>query len=219
MNAPPALANSDSLGVAWTSSLCLPGESLWSLWSKLCYLNAFSTSEIRVLLGDLSQTTSTLFLGEELATRTPPTLLERVFSAPTGAANSWMHPLARPPYAPHGPFTKTPRLCVRCARLGFHCLTFQLNSVLRCPVHGCELIERCPVCNSTFPHMFCAIGRAPFQCSLCHASLSQCNDWTTADAAHIPTTTDPSWPDVETHLCEEAQAANARVRRLLPFGL
>lgn len=63
-------------------------------------------------------------------------------------------------------FLSFPRLCPKCAELGYHSILMSLNGIDKCPLHGCAFVEACD-CGTKFPRTFAEIMITPGRCFNC----------------------------------------------------
>jgi hypothetical protein len=78
------------------------------------------------------------------------TALASAMATPKEAVKEWWAVAAWWPFAGAIPWAYMPwrlRLCPVCARSCYHSLLFQMPGVTRCPWHGIDLIEACPLCG------------------------------------------------------------------------
>jgi hypothetical protein len=66
------------------------------------------------------------------------------------------------------------RYCRKCLYRGYHGVVHQLETVKRCPVHGCDLLEEaCRYCDSRTPYRLNAyLLDGPYRCGNCRSLYS-----------------------------------------------
>jgi len=66
------------------------------------------------------------------------------------------------------------RFCPACLKRGFHTAIYQLDMLIRCPIHGCKLASRCPHCKLRIPYRLQSrLFSSPFCCPGCKTLLTK----------------------------------------------
>jgi len=68
-------------------------------------------------------------------------------------ANLTPHLAAHPSLLPIHQSLKCRRQCPECAKHFYHSEFFEFDWLTKCPIHGIELVDKCPVCNKPWPHI------------------------------------------------------------------
>ena len=139
----------------WRSGACAPEESAWSHIQKFAYLNGFNGSDLAKIVAKVRGTSS------------PVTTANLSLFQPTPAAKTLLTVVLQQEEAPQDSFWLWPstlklvdgqavasvlRFCPTCAAAGFHTALFQLESSLRCPIHGQALVDACQHCGRTIAY-------------------------------------------------------------------
>lgn len=144
-----------NLRFIWRAGACAPEESAWSRVQKFAYLNDFDRSDfgkiVSIVRGGNRSSAST-HLNLIRRTSASEALLWVIAEQDDEHADvDWLWPeslklLPGQAVAPHL------RFCSSCADVGFHAALFQLQSSVRCPIHGSPIREACPRCGELIPY-------------------------------------------------------------------
>jgi hypothetical protein len=140
---------SSSMIVAWRSGTTSRYESQWALVHKFVHLNGAGFSEIKATF----DATPKAPWNEKAANLDR---LERLDSRKLAQAFEIPEPdirlLVSETYNVGSTTCATLRYCPVCMKQGFHTAVFQLNSVVKCPLHNVDLETKCPACHFTIAY-------------------------------------------------------------------
>jgi hypothetical protein len=145
----------------WNPAWFQPGESLWSVASKLAFVACSSLAEVLDILGGVVRQLreAWLFPTADHAARIcrslelPWELGQQMFAGHAGL----------PDLKERAHWQLAIRYCPVCQAAFVHRTIFQDRRVAQCPVHGCALAELCPNCTSPID----PLGIGAWVCNSC----------------------------------------------------
>lgn len=152
------------------SQVPINGESSFSALTRLSWFNELQRSALWNLI------TSKSGGGSQRSFLSPDWINQNVLFENTG----WVLPQAVEQrigslgfFAEHW-FSPTLRLCPICFELGYHCIWFQLKGLQCCPLHACEIKDKCQSCGRPLPaYRFTPdLFDNPYYCKVCRSPLS-----------------------------------------------
>lgn len=166
--------------LVWRPEWHRPGESFWSVLNKLAFANDTPVREVLAHLAGSVRALRGMTLTVE--PRVATLICQALGLAFSRAAQLFAG--VRPVPLEHRQWLQIGlRWCPKCLEAGFHSVVFQDWRVLKCPWHGCQVVDYCPRCR-------CAVdplSAAPWSCNVCQCALYRppC-DWLSAFRAGPP---------------------------------
>ena len=144
MDAPPRLT--------WHAGSILPFASLWHTLLRTAALNRLKASELSAVVTTGSSGRPAWGQGSRVSALFNETMgsrreafcvaaLARWLGEPE-AAFAWSH-LGRLPRSVRCVVSTALRICPVCIAAGYHSAVFSIALLMRCPIHGCEFVDRC----------------------------------------------------------------------------
>jgi hypothetical protein len=150
--------------LVWRPEWHRPHESFWSVLNKLAFANDTSVGEILAHLVGSARALRSMTLTVE--PRIAMLICRALRLAFSHAAQLFAG--VRPVPLEHRQWLQIGlRWCPKCLEEGFHSVVFQDWRVLKCPWHGCQVMDCCPDCR-------CAVdplSAAPWRCNVCDCEL------------------------------------------------
>lgn len=137
--------------LTWYAGSILPFASLWHTLLRVAALNALRARDLpdavteREPGGQSSFTSGANLLFNEVNDMRAECISTRALSRWLGEsveAFEWSH-LGRLPKGLRAIVHKGLRVCPECLALGYHSALLSVNLLKACPIHGCELLEKC----------------------------------------------------------------------------
>lgn len=152
------------LGCVWHRGWTRTGASVWSLWSQLCALNAFSACDVERVLEGQGAARSVFQSEPQWAWLAEAhDLDEHALSAACAVRRRFDRLAVQWQFL---------RYCPACMRHSFHAACHQHLAVTHCPAHHLKLLERCQQCSAHVSASFDAARRHPFGCPRCSGLLT-----------------------------------------------
>jgi hypothetical protein len=157
----------------------MPGESLYSVLSRLGSRNALTVAQLKAVCGDKSSARNNVpsLIGIQWTNR-------QHFKLVTGwempSDNQMLATCLAPDFIELF-FEQNLWFCPLCLGEGYHSIWHQFFAVKHCPIHNCALLNKCVCCNKLLPKLELSrnIFLAPYQCCACGQPLcgvNPCNE-------------------------------------------
>jgi hypothetical protein len=148
-------------GCVWDPAWVQPYMSVWSLWSKLCDLNAFTSRDAASI--------AVIGLHRNVFAANPDAhwLCAEIALGWEAARHACMASAVTSSVA----IARWLRYCPACAAMGYHAACFQHLAITRCPAHDAVLFDRCPDCGAMIQVTYEAGRVVPFGCAACGHAL------------------------------------------------
>jgi len=156
-------AKRSRLGCVWRGGCTSPLASAWTLWSRLCSVNAFSPLEAKRVLEGRSVFKSVFDTEMNVGWLQEAHDLGLQARADACAVHHRFDPGAV--------VRHQLRYCPACMALEYHAACFQHRALTRCPVHDVLLREGCAGCGRPVLTHHEAARRVPFGCARCGSWL------------------------------------------------